>query len=182
MSKVLVSMICAFMIFGCAAKEEVTYRDYMMNRDLSPERGRQLTPEEKKYECSLIRREVEKLKLDLLYADSAKSEKELSEMRWFEKRASFLDCQFESSFFALPVPGVVEQPSKVPEKATSPESAAGSGDVIKDDSKTEETSPRPASGIKPVPVSPMTFDQCFMKCKELTKRTNEECFDACLGR
>lgn len=28
----------------------------------------------------------------------------------------------------------------------------------------------------------MTFDECFKKCKELTKRSNEECFDACSGR
>ena len=25
----------------------------------------------------------------------------------------------------------------------------------------------------------LTFDQCFAKCRELTKRTAEQCFDAC---
>lgn len=25
----------------------------------------------------------------------------------------------------------------------------------------------------------LTFDQCFTKCKELTNRTNEQCFDSC---
>jgi hypothetical protein len=31
---------------------------------------------------------------------------------------------------------------------------------------------------KPLPV-PMTFDQCFAKCRELTHESEAQCFDTC---
>lgn len=36
--------------------------------------------------------------------------------------------------------------------------------------------------IKTKSDTSLPFDECFKKCKELTKRTNEECFDSCSGR
>jgi len=38
-----------------------------------------------------------------------------------------------------------------------------------------------STSIAPNPSSfaPMTFDDCFAKCKELTRRTDEQCFESC---
>jgi hypothetical protein len=30
-------------------------------------------------------------------------------------------------------------------------------------------------------LEPLTFDQCFDRCRELTDRTKAECFDTCLA-
>jgi len=33
---------------------------------------------------------------------------------------------------------------------------------------------------EPGTARPMPFDQCFERCRELTDRTSEQCFDACV--
>jgi hypothetical protein len=46
-----------------------------------------------------------------------------------------------------------------------------------------ESSPSPPSPPSP-PASPaaMSFDECFERCRELTDRSKEACFDVCLDR
>jgi hypothetical protein len=41
------------------------------------------------------------------------------------------------------------------------------------------TTPVVAPAAAPAPRSNMTFDECFSKCRQLTSRTEAECFDSC---
>lgn len=41
----------------------------------------------------------------------------------------------------------------------------------------------PAVTVSPAPqAAPLTFDECFERCRSLTDRTKEQCFDTCLER
>ena len=48
--------------------------------------------------------------------------------------------------------------------------------------QTPEAAPPTLSVPEAAPeLEPLTFDQCFDRCRELTDRTKAECFDTCLA-
>ena len=49
--------------------------------------------------------------------------------------------------------------------------------------KVPPTAAVPATESSPkVSSEPLSFDQCFERCRSLTDRTKEQCFDTCLER
>jgi hypothetical protein len=78
------------------------------------------------------------------------------------------------------VPAPAQAPALVPAPAQSQAmvAAPASAAILPVVPAAAQAPAEPPVAAPPCP-SGLTFDQCFAKCRELTKRTAEQCFDAC---
>jgi len=150
------------------------------------------TPAERASECAWIRSEEARVRLQA-DAGAATAEKYNSAMAQSMKtEASQIQTQLDMRYVQI-------QCNLVPAAATPPEAAqapAQSGVPLPAQAQPRALVAAPApAAVQPVIAAPaqapaepvaappcpggLTFDQCFAKCRELTKRTAEQCFDAC---
>jgi len=153
------------------------------------------TPAERASECAWIRSEEARVRLQAdegastaekynpAMAQSIKTE--ASEIKTqLDMRYAHIHCDSVAVAATQPVipvsAGAAAQPV-VPVAAQAQSQALGAALAP---AATQPVTAAPAqASAEPVAASPcpggLTFDQCFAKCRELTKRTAEQCFDAC---
>jgi hypothetical protein len=142
--------------------------DYFAAERLSPQFLKEL-----KKECPSMINDLEDLNKRLIQEKASGNErageKTSGQIKWLTGWVRTASCEYEETSVTKPI---------------TEKEKANSFKTVTSEEKNDKTSGQQPAEKKgsPLSVTPLTFDECFTKCRELTSRTNEECFDTCLGR
>ena len=169
---VIFIVICV--LAGCAHNtKQRTYRDMIDSDYFAAERLSPQFLKELKKECPSMISDLENLNKQLVKEKASGNEKageKTSEkIKWLNGWITMAGCEYGEQ--------MVPEPVTHQEKAISHEPVPS--EVKIDKTPGQQPAERKDTTLS---VTPLTFDECFKKCKELTTRTNEECFDACIRR
>ncbi len=164
MYRKLVPVFLIFILSGCTPGSAMKYDSSYKFLEHGGEHKH--SPQELYQECIQIKKEINVLKVK---ADSVKGpgydmpRKQIeTDIKWLTGKYNEADC--DKVISSNPQPAASEEKPLEAQPASHEHKADESHPAVKD--------------IKP--DSSISFDECFSKCKELTSRTNEECFDTCL--
>jgi hypothetical protein len=175
---------------GCPSARAGQGYEFLQNRPFPK------TPAEQTSECAWIRSEEARVRLQADEGASTAEKYNPAMAQSMKTEASQIQTQLEMRYAQIQcnlVPVAATQPvAPVPAQAPSQPSVPAPAQAPP--SPALVAAPAPAA-IQPVIAAPaqasaepaaappcpggLTFDQCFAKCRELTKRTAERCFDAC---
>ncbi len=172
MFKRVVILVVICFLSGCSHNAtQRTYRDMIYENDFAADR---LSPgffKELKEKCPDMIKDIESLNQRLLQEEASGNKdaynKAKKEIRWLKGWIKTAGCQYKES--APSSNTGEEKPTSHEMKSSEGKTAHGTEQVIEKKSGPEA-------------VMPLSFDECFKKCKELTNRTNEQCFDTCLHK
>lgn len=180
--------VLVFMAGGPSARADQSY-ELLKNRPLPK------TPAERASECAWIRSEEARVRLQAdegastvekynpAMAQSMKTEASQIQTQ-LDMRNAQIQCDLVPVTATQPV---VPVPAEAPAQPAVPVAAQAQSRALVAAPAAAAIQPviaAPAqASAEPVAAPPcpggLTFDQCFAKCRELTKRTAEQCFDAC---
>ncbi len=177
--KVVLIILACLLFIGCSLpSQQRTYKDVLRENDFAAERYSTQFIFEMKKECPNILRDIESLKSKLSAAERSGSDnvhkKILGEIKWLERWDNILRCK-ETISTPQQSQKNEDKPVTVETKPIT-EQGAVSENLQNTPTKKEEKETETGRGVG------LSFDECFKKCKELTTRTNEECFDVCIRR
>jgi hypothetical protein len=151
------------------------------------------TPAERTSECAWIRSEEARVRSQADEGASTAEKYNPAMAQSMKTEASQIQTQLDMRYAQIqcnlvPVaatpPGPAEAPAQpvvpVPVQA-QPRALVAAPAPVAMHPVTAAPAQAPAEPVAapPCPGGGLTFDQCFAKCRELTKRTAEQCFDAC---
>ncbi len=180
LKNMVIFMLMSILLISCATQPgQRTYRDLLNNDDFAFERYSPEFIKEARKECPAMLNDLGKLKAEISGHEGVFKKKQ-NEYKWLKGWVDILDCEYDKSKREIS-PAKKDKTVAEEVKPTITESSAGKQKaVVKED--TSNVNQPDVRKMKPSAVVPLSFDECFQKCKELTSRTNEKCFDVCLNR
>lgn len=165
-----------FFLAGCAS-EDINVGYGSTYKALEHGDEIQHTPQQLREECKALKSEIRALKEKKSWLKGPDS---TSQRRQVETDIKYLQRMFkrgkcEEVLASTPEPVMTEHKHDTAAQASHEHTHDTSG-------QPPSEHPAAASTSTQGKGSGLTFDECFTKCKELTSRTNEQCFDACMSR